>query len=139
MCVCACVHARARARAQLRIYNLGFNVYIIFDVAKRGVFTLVVDIRRYRNEHYYYYYYYLCCSLLKASHRCSTSPCRQWKARATHSFSLSHWTFQSVPSLQVSSQLQPVTLDLSLGSLIASKFTTSTCHTGPFNRFPHCK
>ena len=42
------------------IYNfLGFNVHIIIDLVKRGVLTLVSEIRRYRNDYYYYYYYLL--------------------------------------------------------------------------------
>ena len=31
-------------------YFLGFNAYIIVDLVKRGVLTLVGEIRRYRND-----------------------------------------------------------------------------------------
>ena len=37
------------------IYS-GFNVHVIVDLVKRGVLTLLGDIRRYRNDRYYYYY-----------------------------------------------------------------------------------
>ena len=40
-------------------YFSGFNVYIIVGLVKRGVFTLVGEILRYRNDRYYYYYYLL--------------------------------------------------------------------------------
>ena len=37
-------------------YFLGFNVYIIVDLVKCGVLTLVGEIWCYRNDLYYYYY-----------------------------------------------------------------------------------
>ena len=33
-------------------------MYIIVDLVKRDLLTLVSEIQRYRNDRYYYYYYY---------------------------------------------------------------------------------
>ena len=33
-----------------------FNTYITVDLVKRGMLTLVGEIRRYGNDRYYYYY-----------------------------------------------------------------------------------
>ena len=39
-------------------YFWGFNVYIIVDFLKRGVLTLVGEVRLYRNDRCYYYHYF---------------------------------------------------------------------------------
>ena len=54
MRACVCVRARACVRACVRpkIFS-GFNVCIIVDLVKRGVLTLVGEIRRYRSDRYY--------------------------------------------------------------------------------------
>ena len=36
-------------------YLSGSNAYVIVDLVRRGVLSLVGKIRRYRNYHYYYY------------------------------------------------------------------------------------
>ena len=51
LCVCACV---CKEYYDYRIYYLySFSAYIFVDLVKRGVLTLVGEIRRYRNDCYY--------------------------------------------------------------------------------------
>ena len=58
VCVCVCVHARNTILWLAIIYCFrGFNVYIIVDLVKGNVLTLVGAIWCYRNDSYYYCYY----------------------------------------------------------------------------------
>ena len=59
VCVCVCVCVR---NTMLRLYDYdfwGFNEYIIVDLVKRSVQTLVREIQHYRNDHHHYHYYQL--------------------------------------------------------------------------------
>ena len=62
VCVCVCVLVCVCVQGipyydNIIDYSLGFIVYIIVDFVKRGVLTLVGEVRRYRNDRYYYHYY----------------------------------------------------------------------------------
>ena len=59
VCVCVCVCVRARNTILWLCNSWGYNVHITVDLVKRGVLTLVGEIRRYRNDRYYYYYYFM--------------------------------------------------------------------------------
>ena len=54
--LCACVDVRACVKTILRLYHYfwGFTVYILVDVVKHNVLTLVGHIQCYRNDSYYY-------------------------------------------------------------------------------------
>ena len=63
VCVCVCVREREREGAINTIPRfillLRYYVYIFIDSLKCGVFTLVGEEPRYRNDRYYYYYFTL--------------------------------------------------------------------------------
>ena len=57
-CVCVCVCVHVCVMRDYIIYNfLGFTVYIIIDLGKCSVLTLVGEIWCYRSNSYYYYCY----------------------------------------------------------------------------------
>ena len=56
MCVCVCVCRCGARGVQYYDYNfLGFNLYIIVDLVKDGVLTLVSEIQHCGNDCDYYY------------------------------------------------------------------------------------
>ena len=90
VCVCVCVCARARARACVwwarnTILCLSFYAYIFVDLVKRGMLTIVGEIRRCRNDRFCHHYYspslpfvsfgLVCMSLIYTSLQFFLSPC----------------------------------------------------------------